>query len=173
MKPLVFPFIAILFLGYVYPGPDYETKPMYQLDKLGKEFAKKHQMKFLNCSGRSYLTGSDECLWSLNLISRENMTIEEARPIVKLLTTKLLEKMYNDPLFKNFQVRSLETNKEPKYEALTDHSMGFRLSFWDKEMNRPLYPYLAQIRLAEGKLFYHYADPKTQALLDPVVEIIK
>lgn len=168
MKHFFLLILSLCLMGAGYPGPSYETKPLYALDKLGKDFAKKNNLKFLNSALGSYLTGSEVCVWSLNFISRNAMTIDEARPMVKSLTLKVLEKIKQDPLFAAY----LEKGKGFITTALGPDAVGFRLAFWDSEVNRPLYPYLAQIRLAEGKIFYHYADPKTQALQDPIIESI-
>lgn len=61
--------------------------------------------------------------------------------------------------------------KYPRESAIVKNEMmSFRLAFWDENMERSFYPYLAQIQLVDHKLYYYYADPKTQALLDPIVE---
>lgn len=172
LSTIVFLFLAFFSLGADYYGAPYEIKSQYHLDKIGKKFAKKNALKCLNSSLDSHLTGSEKCVWSLNFICRKDMTLEEARPIVKALTKTLFEAIHKDPVFQEHLTIAYEKNKKERYKAFTKESVGFRLAFWNKEIDRPMHPYLAQIRLADGKVYYHYADPKTQALLDPVVEDI-
>ncbi len=57
-------------------------------------------------------------------------------------------------------------------ERVTPDLFGFKVGFWDENVDRPLYPYLAQIRAAAGKVYFYYADPKTQALQEPPAEAL-
>ena len=43
--------------------------------------------------------------------------------------------------------------------------IGFRISFWDENMDRQIEPYIAEIRLHEGKLRYFTADDGQRLVL--------
>lgn len=47
---------------------------------------------------------------------------------------------------------------------------AIKIAYWDEEMNRPLLPYIADVRLQEGNITYYTADPITQALQVHLVE---
>lgn len=42
--------------------------------------------------------------------------------------------------------------------------LGLKIDFWDKNMNRPQKPYIAQITFSHGMFSYYQADPSTEAL---------
>lgn len=52
---------------------------------------------------------------------------------------------------------------EKKYKAYPSATfipeyVAFRISFWDQYIDRPVSPYIAEIRLFDGRLFYYTAD---------------
>src|ERR1700722_2079319 len=154
---------AFFLCGMKHTGPRHEVNTRKALDKIGLELASKNNLNLLN-TGLGSLADAKNGVWALNLTSNHSLTIEQARPLVTDITTKLLFMMYHNPKFAKYA-------KMTKSE-LTNEKMAFRLAFWDQNVNRPLYPYLAQIRLADGNIYYHYADPMTQALQEPIVQSI-
>lgn len=164
---------ALLSCGFLHGSKYYTSESEYwmnayvALDDFGEKLAKQFHLKFLN-SGRKVLAGaqSPDGEWALNFISNQSMTIEQARPMVKEMAFAVLYNMYHDPIFEVV----VRTKRLPfQSTTLNDRMIGFKISFWDSNNDRPLYPALAQIRLADEHLYYHYADPKTQALQDPIV----
>ncbi len=158
--------IAPLLLGSRHSGPAYDRHARESLDAFAQEFAKKHQLKFLN-TGVGSLADAKEGIWIINFVSNQTLTIEEARLFAADLTYQLLYKVYHDRLFINYCKISAPFHKSAD---MREEYVGFRLAFWDQNTNRPLYPCVAQIRLADGNLYYHYANPNTQALQEPLVE---
>lgn len=153
--------------SYKHVGPKADVAAREALDRTAEQIAKKYRLEFLNSGLGSGLVGYTPCLWALSLVSHDNMTIDQARPIAKDIAQTLLNKIYTDPLFAAY---CKTAQPRPTACTLTDDKVGFRLAFWDADVNRPLKPYLAQIRFADGKLYYHYANPQTQALEEPIVE---
>jgi hypothetical protein len=45
--------------------------------------------------------------------------------------------------------------------------IGLRIGFWDANIDRPMPPHLAQIKVVEGKILYYQANPKDQSLQEP------
>ena len=43
--------------------------------------------------------------------------------------------------------------------------LAYRISFWDENIDRPVAPYIAEIRLLDGKLSYFTADENQQLVL--------
>lgn len=161
---------CIFFCSAAHYGPKYQVKTMETLDRFGINLAKKYDLTFLN-SGSGILVGHEMGTWALNFTSCKNMKLEEARPLAVEMVQAVLSKMYSDPLFANYIAISSKGSKWLPKE-LDNTLIGFKISFWDKNVDRPLHPYLAQVRFAEGKVHYHYADPKTQALQEPIVETL-
>lgn len=162
--------ILILFLAFPllistkHIEPAYDRRLREALDIFANELAKKHKLHFLN-SGVDF-SGSSKSIWAINLVSHQTLTIEEARKLAAELSYQLLYKTYHDPLFTNY----FKMDRNPNVSEMKNEYVGFRLTFWDQNTNRPLDPFVAQIRLKDGNLYYHYADPKTQVLQEPVVE---
>jgi hypothetical protein len=147
-------------------GPKYDSDTYKALDEFAIKFSKQHDLKFLQSSvGRG-----KRSRWSINLTSSQAMTIEEARGLAAELTYQLLYLVFHKPCFtKHCEIKSKE---QPKYYAPqpSEELVNFRLAFWDQNTNRPLFPRVALITFQDNQLSYYYADPKTQALLDPIVE---
>ena len=54
--------------------------------------------------------------------------------------------------------------KEIYTEQVNMNQIGFKIAYWDKNVERPQAPHLAEIRFIGRILYYYEADPKTQAL---------
>jgi hypothetical protein len=153
--------IPFCLLGATHIGPSYDTKPRYAIDAFAKKLAKEYQLEFLN-SGTGHMVDAKQGIWALSLVCRQPMTLDEGRQLATAIAQKLLNKVFTDPLFTQY----CQKERCP----LKSEYVAFRLAFWDKNTDRPQHPYLAQIRLADGNFFYHYADPITQALQPPIAE---
>ena len=152
-----------------YDCPPHEVKALQSTETLGKQIARKYEMCLLDFGNGQELVGFLPCRWCLSLMSRKKMTIEQARPIAVEIAQSLLYQLYGNQAFQYALTKSSQAYHYMPSKPNND-MVGFRLGFWDQNMDRPLTPYVAQIRFADGKLYYHYADPGTQALLDPIIE---
>jgi hypothetical protein len=169
LKMLTALLVCLFFCSATHVGPPCEVKAYKAFDKLGYRLADRYGLCFLNSGIGSHLVGSDKCLWALHLMGRQKLTIEEARPIASAIAQALIMNMYRDPVYTNAQ-NEFTRGKNPASRPLNNDLMGFRLTFWDENMDRPLKPYVAQIRLSDSKLYYYYADSSTQALEKPIIE---
>lgn len=162
---VIVPLTACFLMGATHIGPKYDTRPRYALDAFAKELARQYKLEFLN-SGLGSLADAKQGIWGLSLVSRQQMTLEEGRAFANEIADKLIAQVFKDPLFAKYCQKSAPYHGP---ELKKEH-VAFRLAFWDKNTDRPLFPYLAQIRLADGKLYYHYANPETQALQEAIEE---
>lgn len=111
---------------------------------------------------------SSEALWGVTFMSRSKYTLEESRTVGLEMMSCLLQNMYTDPHFAQGWYSScyfLQENLQ-----MYNGSLAFKITFWDEHMDRPLYPYIAQVRYVNNALYYSYADPETQCLQDPIIE---
>jgi len=157
------------FIGFSsFRDPNFFKIPYKKANDLGNQLAKKYGMQLQETTGGSSIdaTKCDFCMLFINWNAR---TIEEARPMVKEIAEKLWKLAKEDP---SFQAYFIEACKTLTYlsPTISKERIGIRMDFWDKEVNRPLYPYLAQIVLKDGIFYYYYADPNTQALIAPIEE---
>jgi hypothetical protein len=155
-----------------------DKKTYESIDAFTKDFVKKHHLKALS---QTACRQTKRSLWSLNLMSNQALNLEDGRKLAKELAFGLLYKINNEPLFHQYLKFRSDYYKDLPNWAGTDAAspeikkeyVAFRLSFWDSNSNRPLFPHLAQIRLEDGFFYFHYADPSTQALQDPIVESLE
>jgi hypothetical protein len=56
------------------------------------------------------------------------------------------------------QKRSLWPREEHPSPTPIPEQLAFRISFWDENIDRQIAPYIAEIRLLDGKLKYYTAD---------------
>jgi hypothetical protein len=159
------PLLAWCLVGASHIGPKYSVQTYLALENFAEKLAKEDQLEFLN-SGVGSLADAKQGIWAVHFVSRQQLTLDQGRELANRLAQQLLKKVFSDPLFTQY---FLKQKKDP---TLKKEYVAFRLAFWTKEVNRPQYPFLAQIRLADGNLYYHYVDPLTQALQEPIVEAV-
>lgn len=158
---LVTPSLSAVHKHY---GPSVDRNTRNALDKFGEALAKPYQFKLL-ISGCGGIVGSTSGLWALHFTSQKKMTLDQARPLAVHMANELINFMFASPLFAEYM-------KLDRKGSLTLDCIGYKIAFWDENVDRPLRPYLAEIRLRDGELYYYYADPETQALQAPLVEPI-
>lgn len=133
-----------------------------------EQLASQCHIKHLSCQTGAMID-SQEVVWCAKYMIQYPLNIEEARPIVQGIFRNLLELGKNEPCFTEYIVATGKRFKIAKDRTLNARLFGLKIGFWDEEMNRPLYPNLAQIVVKENKIFYYYADPQTQALQEPPI----
>lgn len=152
--------------GFQYSGPSYEVKPKVALEAVGQQLGASQNLCLLNLS-YGQLANAKKAQWALSYTSSAKMTIADVRPMVAMMVRTFLCKIYQDPIFMEYyQKAKLKSQFGPD-------SIAFKLAFWDENVDRPIAPYLAQVRFADGVVCYYYADPCTQVLQEPVVETLE
>lgn len=160
--------ILLVFLSLMMPLAAGQKRPEHHIDKELKTYAKQlksqHQMELIGL-GVSSLIGKGDLLYAMSFTHPGKLTLEEGKKLAKEISTTLMHEMPKKKLFIDYYAI---VNEFKKNELPQDKWLGYKISFWDEDVNRPLYPYLAQIRFAQKKVFFYYADPKTQALSEPI-----
>lgn len=150
-------------------GPLYDSLPRGLLDCFAEKLGSPYGLKvLLSGTGETIAKSKHRGLWAIHFVSQQTLTIEEARPMATYMAEELINFIYTNPSFTDYFAQLRYPPNDKKKPALTD--MGFRIAFWDENVNRPQRPYVAEIYLADGVLSYFYANPDTQALENPVVE---
>lgn len=152
--------------GFKHVGPSYSVKPYVSIEETAREIAAAHRLCLLNVTFGD-IADSKKSPWGLSFTSQDSLTIDQARPMVASMLQALLYRLHHDPVFQEYCEQSF--NKP----TFGNHLIAFRLAFWDENVDRPLFPYLAQIRFADGQIYYHYANPKNQALQEPIIETLE
>jgi hypothetical protein len=69
-------------------------------------------------------------------------------------------------LYKDYiKERSTWKNEQHPSPTPIPEQFAYRISFWDENIDRPVAPYIAEIRLLDGKLSYFTADDNQQLVL--------
>ncbi|NNM43197.1 MAG: hypothetical protein HKM07_02515, partial [Chlamydiae bacterium] len=163
---------SLTFLNFLHADISYETNARKHFRKEGEKLAKKYDLKIIGNGLGQILVDAKQGTWTLSFTSEKALTLEQVRPIVADISFTLLHALYHDPIYPEYYKRRREEG-DPHVPPLNDDEIGFKLAFWDKNVNRPLYPYLAQVRLADSNIYYYYANPKSQALESPTIESLK
>lgn len=146
---------------------DYEARAL--LVKASLEFVKKEGLILRSEGLGSSITGdpdTERSPWALLVTSDKLMTVEEGIVLAQAYGAKLMDLMEENVLFERLRGHY---NKGREQKMTLKNCLAFRLAFWDANVNRPLAPYLAEIRLVKGEFKCYYANPKTQALEDPPI----
>lgn len=155
---------VVLYAKFNHIGPKDCVKADHAMDCVAEKLAKTYQLQLIT-SSCGVLIDSKKALWARGFIARYPATIEQVRPIIADMSRTILWHLYHDPVYATAKKHTL-MNRQP----LGNQLVGFKLAFWDSNMDRPLAPFLAQVKFVDGKIHYYYADPKTQALQEPLVE---
>lgn len=147
--------------GGKYVGVKDEVNVFWALDNYGERTAKANGMKLVVVGditdGPNYI---DYCL---SFRSLKKMTLDEGRIFATNLVENFWQMIQNDPSIRVYaEHRRQKSPYYPKEYVL--ERVGCKIAFWDKDINRPKSPYLAEIFFRDKEFHYYEADPKTQEL---------
>ena len=71
----------------------------------------------------------------------------------------------NRPYQEHVKKRSMHPYVKDSSPTPIPEQFAFRISFWDENIDRPVAPYVAEIRLLDGRLSYFTADDNQQLVL--------
>ena len=158
-----------------FKGPAYVNKMRQNFEEFAEHTSEKYDVEWFRtglgfAAGVGRLIDSYRCHYAFNFVSSKLLDQDEARKLATSMAHDLIESMYHNEAYAEWLVDSHELM--PKSYPSTElevENMGFKLTFWDENTDRPLAPCVAQVRFVEGELRYYYADPETQALQEPPV----
>jgi len=141
------------------------------LDTYGEEVAEKYDLLFHRIG--NFLEKGEEDLqntfYGLSFQSDKRLTQEEARLLATTLFRNFYQKMRTDPTVARYHADLNNDFKRYKYPPLITpepnlHQICWKLAFWDKNVDRPEQPYIAEIQFKNAAFHYYVADPSTHAL---------
>jgi hypothetical protein len=139
---------------------------------IGNKLAEKYNIQFLLEGSRDLVDSQRTEIFSWSFVDDKKSTLEEARPIILNIINDIYASM-NEKLIYSKYLDALKKTWPSIDTRILIENVGIKLAFWDENVNRPKNPYLAQIKVSDGKIRYYYADPATQALGEPIVESFK
>jgi hypothetical protein len=136
---------------------------------LAKKLGKKHELEVI-ITGTGKIIDSLKATWSVSLIGRQALTLDEVRPIITEFAQSLYQLASTDPRFLDKMNGMYAVEHKPSIPAITPDMIGIKITFWDKNVDRVKQPAVAQVIFTDNKITYLFADPKTDALVNPTVE---
>lgn len=122
-------------------------------------------------TGSVGLVNGTQTQWSVHWVSDDSLNLEQAKQLASSIYDAFWKEVSTNPAFEaELQLRAQELPKIGK--KIIPEMIGFKINFWDKNVNRYKPPYIAQIKLSDGILSYYFADPLTQELSQPIVQPI-
>lgn len=138
--------------------------------KSSEEIAKENHWELLHIGTNHFVDANPKVTWVADFMSRQKMTREQLQPIIEKVARIYERQLLADIVFEEYHafMRSIYPKSYKKYAS--KGQIAFKLTFWDENFDRPLYPYIAQVRYVAGEIFYYYANTETQALETPPLE---
>ncbi|KAF3362547.1 hypothetical protein PHSC3_000785 [Chlamydiales bacterium STE3] len=172
--------LGVLFFGYSFAVNTMEPfdfnlvivdeKARKCFTTYSKEIANRNGWILLHPAGVHSIVNDRLVVWaSKYMVKPRPMTKEQFEPIVLEAYKYLFTKVKNEPFFDEY-LQCWANDYHTSKRELTSDLVGIRIDFWDGNVDRYTYPNLAQVIVKGGKVYYYYADPKTQVLQQPVVE---
>ena len=155
-------------LGFIHYGPSYSTNAGRAIDTLGIGIAKENGLTYIG-DGMGSSIEANKSTWAAFYTCLKKLTLEEACELAGKAQTSLANSIYEKPVFETYYLEIHKSMPYMKEEHVNDYSAATKIAFWDENVDRPLHPYLAEIRVIEGQFLCYYADPKTQALEAPLI----
>ena len=175
IKRLGYVICLYLLTGLTLPAcqKEHDYNPTWTRFKvLSEEFAKQFHQNWIT-SGTSMQLGDqfNRTHWAYTVMEVRDISLPEARILAAKMLRTILDAVLEDPLYINYYPQ--RHAEDPTHgDKIEPAGFGFRVTFWDQNMDRPKPSFIAQIQAADGWVTFHYADPITQALIQPPAETI-
>jgi hypothetical protein len=108
----------------------------------------------------------DSRAFDFALRSSQSISLEQAKALATRCNKELVSFAQTSQVYKDY-IKERSTWKHERYPSPTPipEQFAYRISFWDENIDRPVAPYIAEIRLLDGKLSYFTADDNQHLVL--------
>ncbi len=161
-------FSVLSLSSFLHYGPAYCRDAANAIDTISISIAKENDLTYIG-EGMGSSIGANKSTWASFYTCLKKLTIEEACALAGKAQTALLDKVYEQSVFDTYYQESNKNHLTPKPEQVSENSVATKIAFWDENVDRPMHPYLAEIRVIGEEFLCYYADPKTQALEAPLI----
>ena len=144
-----------------YGGPQYEAELYQMLDDYSVKYCKQNNMDLIHIGDFSY--PDEHLMYGLWFRSYSSVTLEEGRAYAVTFVNDLVSMLQNNDI----ATTHFEQTKRfysPNNSVVDRSLVGLKIAYWDKNVNRPNAPYLAEVIFCKDSFRYYEADAKTQAL---------
>jgi len=132
------------------------------LENFGQSTARNFKLRFLF---EGNYTTPNNTLSCVSFTDTKNVQLNQGR----ILATQLAENftafnLSNSVLKQSFQEAFESYSCTESFSDFVLKKLGFRITYWNENLDRPKAPYLAEIQFRDNTFYYYEADPQTQAL---------
>lgn len=151
-----------------YNGPQYSTDVQWMIDDFTTQWCKTHNAELIDIG--NFREKSSNIEYGFWLRSYSSQPLPEAQHDAKALVASFWNMLENDKRTLVYFEKTKRTIREHLREKLSVGLVGVKIAYWDKDENRPLPPYVAEVVFYDNTFYYYQADPETQALKLILVE---
>lgn len=137
-----------------------ENAVSYAIDDFGVQEAKRYGLKMLFVGN---VTDSWDVHYCVTFLCDRAMRLEEGKKLARPILDDFYQMLTKEPKVRRYALRYLAYKGDDERPRLTD-TVALKIAFWDKDVNRPKPPHLAQILFVNNTFYYYDADPHTQEL---------
>lgn len=145
-----------------YTGPPSTVAIDLMLDKYATDYGKAHNMELIQIG--KFKESSHQMRFGIWLRAYSPVTLQAGRDLAAALVSNLWQTLKESPKAHTYFEDTKQSIPKEYRNEMCVQNVGVKIAYWDKDVNRPLPPHLAEISFYDGKFHYYQADPKTQAL---------
>lgn len=143
-----------------YQGSSQHAAMQAAIAEFGEKEARKYGMRLL-------FVGNFTCFqntpYAMAFTSDKELSLEKGRVFAITLVRDFLKMLQNAPSMKSYRAISSKSIVTSEYTPRAE-TVGLKIGFWDKDVNRPKRPNLAEILFVDGAFYYYEPDPETLEL---------
>jgi hypothetical protein len=111
------------------------------------------------------VTDYRDVVFCLSFLDEHKKTLDEAKAFARSFFVRYFAFLEKDPAVLAY-CKSLHEFNDAWFPSLrpTENMVGFKIAYWDRDMNRYPAPYISEVVFADRTFFYYDADPNTEEL---------
>lgn len=146
-------------------GSKEDRKLKYFLDDYCHRLARANKLSFLWVGDFTDRPTTRWYPYGVTFYGNRQLTLDQSRIAFRDMYGTFLHFLQTSPTILKFQKYLNEQDSREKYSAIPDNStIAMKITFWDKESDPQLPPYIAQIMCVDGIVRYYQAAPGTHEL---------
>lgn len=145
-----------------YSGPQYEADLYQMIDDYTTAYGKKNNSELIHVGNFAFQ--SKRLIFGVWLRSYATEDLQQGRIRAIMFVNDFYTMLQQNKLAHIYFEESKRYHPPEGVDKINLKSIGIKIAYWDKQVNRPQPPYLAEITFLDKKFHYFQADPETQAL---------
>lgn len=145
-----------------YRGPQYEADLYQMIDNYVTAYGNKNASELIHVGNFDH--PSKQLMFGVWLRSYASEDLEQGRIRAITFVHDFYKMLLQNKIANTYFEESKRYYPPVSSDKITLKIIGVKIAYWDKNVNRPQVPYLAEITFLNEKFHYYQADPETQVL---------